>query len=249
MSLPKFVDAIRSKDWSEIPPKSVVVTLDDGHRGNYALLPIIKKYGVRPTIYVVTQVAGTPKHSWFAEVQGGRMDGGKTRAADPELEKQGPKLPSTAEYPDDTRQALNRSEMEEMSQWVDFESHTRTHPYLTACDRELVEREMRKSRTDLRDVLGRELNHFCYPDGHYGDREARLAAELGYASARTIDVGWNSVHSDPHRLRVMGVTDDASVNILAVQMTGLMMYFRYAMRGGWSGRYPITHRPSGNSNG
>jgi peptidoglycan/xylan/chitin deacetylase (PgdA/CDA1 family) len=224
--LATLVDAMQRKDFSGIRPKSLVITIDDGHRGNYDLLPIIKKYGVMPTIYVVTGVAGTVKHSWF------------TNHAKPSSES-----PLTdqdiAQYPDQTRQAMNQSEMEEMSEWIDFGSHTRTHKYLTICDGERAQREIAGSRTDMTGLLGRELDHFCYPNGYYGGRETGLVEKLGYASARTIDVGWNGINTDPFRLRVVGVTDDASVNILAAQMTGLMMYLRYAAHGGWNGRYPI----------
>ena len=47
------------------PPKSVVVTMDDGHAGNIELLPLFKQYHVRPTLYVCTQIIDTHRHFWF----------------------------------------------------------------------------------------------------------------------------------------------------------------------------------------
>jgi hypothetical protein len=48
LPLGALVDAIHARDWSAIPPRALVVTLDDGHRSNADLLPVFRKYGVRP---------------------------------------------------------------------------------------------------------------------------------------------------------------------------------------------------------
>ena len=37
ISLDKLVDAIHNKDWSAIPSKSLVITIDDGWKENYLL--------------------------------------------------------------------------------------------------------------------------------------------------------------------------------------------------------------------
>ena len=42
-----------------------------------------------------------------------------------------------------------------------------------------------------------------------------------YLSARTVEPGVNMVDSDPYRLRAVCVLDDASVNFLAFQATGI----------------------------
>ncbi len=42
ISLSKLVNAIYSKDWSDIPLKSLVVTIDDRFKDNYKLLEIFK---------------------------------------------------------------------------------------------------------------------------------------------------------------------------------------------------------------
>ena len=48
ISLDTLVSAIYQKDFSRIPPKSVIITIDDGHAGNIALLPLFKQYHIRP---------------------------------------------------------------------------------------------------------------------------------------------------------------------------------------------------------
>jgi peptidoglycan/xylan/chitin deacetylase (PgdA/CDA1 family) len=49
-TLDAVVDALGSGDWSGSPERALVVTFDDGHRGNHRLLPIFRRYGLRPTI-------------------------------------------------------------------------------------------------------------------------------------------------------------------------------------------------------
>ena len=52
-------------------------------------------------------------------------------------------------------------------------------------------------------------------------------------------MGWNDRNTDPFRLRITGVTDDASVNLLAAQLSRITGYLRYLSRGSLTGK----HRP------
>ena len=65
ISLDTLVAAVHRKDFSQIRPKSVVITIDDGHAGNIELLPLFKEYHIRPTLYVCTQIIDTHRHFWF----------------------------------------------------------------------------------------------------------------------------------------------------------------------------------------
>ncbi len=233
-----LADAIESGDWSRLPRRSLVVTFDDGHRNNYRLLPIFRRYGVRPTIYLVSRVIGTDRHYWFQHdgVHSWslmRLTNARRLRA---LEEQFDFTP-TREYPGD-RHALSIAEIEEMKDAVDFQPHTCFHPVLPSCEEDESRREIIESKNDLDKLLGRPCRSFSYPNGDYGEREIRIAREAGFACARTIDVGWNGPGCDPFRLRITGVTDDASINILASQLSGVTMYFRYRRRGGRGGRYP-----------
>lgn len=231
-------DAIERADWSRLPPRSLVVTFDDGHKGNHLLLPIFRRYGVRPTIYLVSRVIGTDRHYWF------QHDGVHSWSLMPlpnaqrlrVLEERFGFTP-TREYPGD-RHALSVDEIREMQDVVDFEPHTCFHPVLPSCEDEESRREIVESKHDLEKLLGRPCRSFSYPNGDYGSREIAYANAAGFVCARTIDAGWNGPATDPFRLRITGVTDDASINILASQLSGITMYFRYLRRGGRGGRYP-----------
>ena len=48
ISIDTLINAIYSNKWSNIPPKSLIVTIDDGCKENYYLLEVFKKYKIFP---------------------------------------------------------------------------------------------------------------------------------------------------------------------------------------------------------
>jgi peptidoglycan/xylan/chitin deacetylase (PgdA/CDA1 family) len=148
----------------------------------------------------------------------------------------------TAEYPIDERHALNADEISAMQNHVDFGSHTCFHPVLTTCTDEESSKEISDSKRDIENLVQRQCRHFSYPNGDYGDRELALVESAGYSSARTIDVGWNDRKTDPYRLRITGVSDNASINILAAQLSGVPMFVRHLFAGSITGKHR-TVRP------
>ena len=220
ISMDTLADALASGDWSRIPPYALVVTLDDGHRGNYALLDVIRRYDVFPTLYLCSGIVDTHRRFWW-----------KTPTVNIEALKNEPhavfleQLQEEAafrpekEYPD--RQALNRDELLEMQPHVCFGAHTRFHPILTRCDDETCRGEMVASKDELEALLGQEIKHFAYTNGDYGERERGHARDFGFQSARGLDVGWNTKARDRFSLKVTGVQDDASLNVLGAQLCGV----------------------------
>ncbi|MCX5678401.1 MAG: polysaccharide deacetylase family protein [Candidatus Omnitrophica bacterium] len=59
VTLEKLVSYIKNKD--KIPPKTVVITLDDGFYNNYQFAyPVLKKYDIPATIFVIVEKIGQP---------------------------------------------------------------------------------------------------------------------------------------------------------------------------------------------
>src|SRR5881392_1900258 len=58
ITLDRLVAAIEAQDWSTIPPKSLVVTFDDGHRLTVGLLDACREFGLVPTIYLCAGLVG-----------------------------------------------------------------------------------------------------------------------------------------------------------------------------------------------
>jgi peptidoglycan/xylan/chitin deacetylase (PgdA/CDA1 family) len=215
-----------------------VVTFDDGHAGNAALLPIFIKHKVRPTIFLCTQIVGRARRHWWlhpsAEMGGierlKRLD--NSQRLD-ELHARG-----FAQDGDDMPSGLTHEQIETMRPHVDFQAHTRFHPILTRCEAAECEEEIAGSRQEVGALTGSECTHFAYPNGNYGAREVGFVKAAGFKTARTCDVGWNDSRTDPYRLRTIIITDNASPRWFAAQLTGIPVFLRYLRRGAWGGRFP-----------
>ena len=142
----------------------------------------------------------------------------------------------TREYP--ARQALDLAEIGDMSPYADFQSHTKFHPLLSKCSDEKSYSEIQESKDRLTEMLNKRIHHFSYPVGNYTDREIQYAKKAGYKSARTCDLGWNTMHTDPFRLKAMGIDDNASVNELISQLYGISGFIRFAKQGSFTGKQP-----------
>ena len=221
ISLDTLVSAIYQKDFSQIPAKSVVITIDDGHVGNIALLPLFKQYRMRPTLFVCTQIINTHRHFWFKIDRQSKTEREKLKQL-PNAERLA-HLKHTADfepenvYPD--RQALNIKEMKEMIADVDFQPHTQFHPILPHCTETECRQEIIGSKTDLEGLLKIECSHFSYPNGDYTEREIEIVKASGFRSARTTDIGWNTLKTEPYRLKTIPIADDAGLTLFRAQLT------------------------------
>jgi peptidoglycan/xylan/chitin deacetylase (PgdA/CDA1 family) len=58
-----FVEACRGSG-ATLPPKSLVLTLDDGHIGNRNLLSLVREKRIPVTIFLCAGMIGTNRHFW-----------------------------------------------------------------------------------------------------------------------------------------------------------------------------------------
>jgi peptidoglycan/xylan/chitin deacetylase (PgdA/CDA1 family) len=240
VSLGEVVEAMANDTWSNLPDRALVLTFDDGHAGNAELLDLFVRYGVKPTVYVCSQVIDTNRHFWFLDTPDPdelkSLTNSERRIV---LEDAG--FSATEEHP--VRQALNAEELERMRDAVDFAAHTRFHPILPSCSHEEAAFEIAASRTEIELLTGQRCHDFSFPNGDYGEREIELAKEAGYRSARTVDVGWNTATTDPFLLKILGTNDNASINRLAGDMSGVTGWLARLKVGSLTGRHRPAVRP------
>jgi len=90
---------------------------------------------------------------------------------------------------------------------ISFGSHTVNHPILTNEQTNVVEDEIRRSKEIIEKERGREVLHFCYPNGNYNDEIKRVVSE-SYKSACTTRAGFISKSSDIYSLNRIGINEE-----------------------------------------
>ncbi len=245
ISLETLVNAIYNHEWTEIPPKAMVITFDDGYEGNYSLLDVFKEYDVYPTIYLCTSIINTNRKFWF---EAGIDDIEKVKRLPNnerlQLLKCRIAFEPRKEYA--SKQALNLEEITQMSPYVDFQSHSKFHPVLTTCTNGECREEIEGSKSQMERLLGVGITHFSYPNADYSERESEYVKTAGYKSARTLDHGWCDRNSDPYKLKAMYVDDDASINTLCAKCSGIIGYVKCLFHANLHGYHPqIIQRQGG----
>ncbi len=225
----RLVAAIRQRDWSTMPPNALVVAFDDGHAGNHRLLETLREFRVHPIIYLCSQVVNTRRRFWW-KAGAAEVESLKALAYDDMLARLQERCGYRPEKEWEDRQALNMDELRELSAHADLGAHSRHHPVLVRCSEAQCRGEIAGSKTEIEAALARAVDHFAYPNGEYSEREVQLVKDAGFASARTLDPGWNDVRTDPYRLRAMYIDDDASINVLLAKAGGVFPRLRRLMR-------------------
>ena len=221
VSLSAYVEARQRGAFSNLPPKALIITLDDGHRSNYALKTVIERHNVPVTIFLCSGLVDTRRRFWFQHVATSAIVQQLKTVHDGErlaiLRREG--FEETKEF--DERQALSAFELEELKTKVDFQSHTVFHPILPRCLTARAAAEITKSKEDLELGLATEVYAFAYPNGEYSERELRLVESAGYRCALTLDRGFNSEKTPLFRLRRICLPDHADRHELLVKTSGL----------------------------
>lgn len=73
---------------------------------------------------------------------------------------------------------------------VTIGAHSRTHPDLRACSRSELESEIRGSKEDLEDLVGKPVTSFAYPTGLLDGRVVDMVRSSGFTTAVTTRPGW-----------------------------------------------------------
>ncbi len=222
--LRRFVEAHGSGRVDTLPPKSLVITFDDGHRGNYALEPVLHDPPVPVTIFLCSGVVGTSHPFWFrtlSEPEPLKRIRDEERLARLRTDSDG------RDAADCEPQALSGDQITKLKPLVDFQSHTISHPILPFCDSAKAWREINESKRQLETSYGLSIFALSYPNGDYSSREIKLAEEAGYSCALSVDFGFNSAETDLYRLRRIGINDDQDgPSTLLVKACGLWGFVR-----------------------
>jgi len=153
------------------PPRTVILTFDDGFRNFYsAAAPVLARFGFPATVFLPTSFLGRTnawpgQPSWVAPQP--LMDWAQIR----ELAEQG----------------------------IAFGSHSVTHPDLTSLANAELKQELEKSKQEIESQTSRHADFFCFPYGRW-NLEVKDAARYFYDGACSTGAGVVELDADPFAL-------------------------------------------------
>lgn len=236
ISLADYQHAREDKNF-KLPQRALIITFDDGHKSNYELLPIIKKYNIPVTIFLCSSIVGTNRQFWFDILESQKERDALNELSHTQrlkaLEEKG--FTPTKDYP--TPSALSIEQIKEMMPVVDFQAHTRFHPNLPQCDDETANEEITVSKKELLDKFKISTFAFAYPNGDYCERDVTLVKKANFSIAVTTAPFFNTLNTDPLRLKRLNIPEKACVNEVLVKACGLWTFLRLVAGIKRGGRY------------
>ena len=176
-----------------VPKKSVVLSFDDGFWDNYQFaFPIIRKYRIKATIFIVT--------GWIPE----ERDPGRAREVIPH--HQGNQLVAQGHG---DQIAMTWPEVKELqdSGLIEIESHTHSHNKELYQDIPALREDLGRSREAIQSHLRKNSTCLCWPGGRYSPESIIAAREAGFSALCTTERGLNQPASDLSRLKRITVKD------------------------------------------
>ena len=226
IQLQTFIKAHKENKVKHLPKKSLIITIDDGHKGNYKLLPVLKNLQIPITIFLCSHIIGTNRKYWFKhdlkDFDIERLKKFTNQERIKTLLLNG--FDQENEY--DLPSSLSYDEILEMSEYVDFQSHSMFHPCLPYCADQESEIEIRSSKNRLEELFNFEINSFSYPNGDYSDREIEFLKRYGYKAGITCDLWFNNQKTDIYRLKRIDCRDEASLAELEAKISGLYFFLK-----------------------
>ena len=224
IAIDQLAQALEASDFSDLPAKPMLVTLDDGHIGNARLFDTIRKYRIPAVIYAVAGVVDTKRGFWFDQLPHGGTEMTRLKAL-PDRQRRAA-LEATYGHTDRHEYAAAAAlSAEQLREFIALGgivgSHTVFHPLLNNCEQAVGRDECTRSRKILEEMLDQAVRHFALPNGNGDETTRSWLTDAGYVTCRTTKAGWVTPDSNPLGLRNFGIADTAGVHKAAIQACGL----------------------------
>jgi peptidoglycan/xylan/chitin deacetylase (PgdA/CDA1 family) len=176
-----------------LPARPVVITFDDGYRDCFEYaVPILRRRAFTAIFFLVAGLMGRTSR-WLRSERGIELS-----------------LMSWEEARDLDNTGFQCG------------AHSLTHPRLAGLSEASCREELLGARKLLEDRLGHAVEHVAYPFGSFDERVRAMAAEAGYVSGCTVQIGLASPGDDLLSLRRVHVSGEDSLLDFACRLrTGL----------------------------
>ena len=235
----------------QLDPKMVALTIDDGRRNCYEFLfPLLKEFELPATFFVVSSfIRGedwiwTDKVLWLSEqpqppaalikdklddvfrsLNQLRPDNRNARI-EAMAKSAGVSIPRT---PRVKFAPCSWSELREMadSGLMEIGSHSATHAIFSSITDEESWEELKRSRAQIEEGMGRSVSCFGFPNGMPGDfrpSQVRQVQDAGYLCSVTAQFSMVSSGGDRYHLPRIGMTRKTSPVEIGKYLDGLAYY-------------------------
>jgi peptidoglycan/xylan/chitin deacetylase (PgdA/CDA1 family) len=143
--------------------RNIILTFDDGCESLYInAFPVLKKYGIKGVIYIVTAYSGAKNVVW----------------EDNENK--------------DPLNLLTEDQITEMAAYgIEFGSHLTDHLHLTKLTEGEIRNQLSESKKYIESLLDKNVYSVAYPFGSYNEQVVNIAEETGYQFGVTTISGNN----------------------------------------------------------
>lgn len=175
----------------DLPAKPVVISFDDGLADFYTgAYPILRRYNLPATLYIVTGHVGKTSR-WLTK------------------EGEGDRPMMTWSQIEEVRAG-----------GIELGSHTLSHPQLDTLSYEQARREIYEPKAILENQLGQPIRTFAYPHGYHSKAIRDMVKEAGYTSCCAVKHAMSSTADDVFALSRIIVYRNTSVSDLACLLAG-----------------------------
>ena len=149
-------------DYGKFPEKCICVTFDDGWKDNFLhAAPIVKKLGIKATVFLVPSCIGRVTDEVTADGEGPREHLSRTDIL-----------------------AMSENGFE-------FGSHSMNHNLFNSISPEDIEREVTDSKNYIEDLLQKSCDTFAYPAGFFTAEAKLMVRNAGFMGAFSTVYGAN----------------------------------------------------------
>jgi len=110
---------------------------------------------------------------------------------------------------------------------IEIGSHSATHPILSSITDDESREELRRSRAEIEEGMGRGVSAFCFPNGLPGDfrpSQVRQVEDAGYTCSVTADFGMVKSGGDRFQLPRIGMARKSTTEVIAKYLDGFAYY-------------------------